>query len=92
MTETRRRTRVETDSFGPIKGAYLQFVTPILSALFGVAVAWMWRRAWARAGAVAALAALALVFVYIGDCRWPRFGPGAVRAAALLATGPSAAR
>ncbi len=77
------------DAFGPIKGAYLQFVAPILCGLFGVAVAWMWRRKWARAGAVAALAALALVVVYIGACRWPRFGPGANRAAPLLAPGPS---
>ncbi len=77
------------DNFGPIKGAYLQFVTPILSALFGIAVAWMWRHRRARAGAVAALVALLLVAVYIADCRWPRFGPGAVRAAPLLARGPA---
>ena len=74
------------DNFGPIKGAYLQFVTPILSALFGLAVAWMWRRR--AAGAVAALVALLMVVVYIADCRWPRFGAGAVRAAPLLARGP----
>ncbi len=63
-------------------------MTPILSALFGLAVAWMWRRRRARAGAVAALVALLLVAVYIADCRWPRFGPGAVRAAPFLAEGP----
>jgi hypothetical protein len=78
------------DAFGPIKGAYLQFVAPILCALFGLAVAWMWRRRWARAGAVVALAGLALVFVYIADCRWPRFGPGASRAAHVLLPGPTA--
>ncbi|MFL5307690.1 MAG: ArnT family glycosyltransferase [Polyangia bacterium] len=77
------------DNFGPIKGAYLQFVTPILSALFGLAVAWMWRRRRARAGAVAALVALLFVTVYIGDCRWPRFGPGATRAAPLFSQTPA---
>ena len=41
----------------------------------------MWRRVWARAGAIAAFAALLLVFVYSADCRLPRFGPGASRAA-----------
>lgn len=81
-------TKYPNDDFGPIKGAYLQFVAPILCALFGVAVAWMWRRVWARAAAVAALAAVGLVFVYIADCRWPRFGPGASRAAPLLEPGP----
>lgn len=78
------------DNFGPIKGAYMQFVAPILCALLGVAVDWLWRRRRARAGAVAAVVALAVVFLYIGDCRWPRFGPGAVRAAPLLERGPSA--
>ncbi len=77
------------DNFGPIKGAYLQFVAPVLSALFGIAVAWLWRRRWAAAS-VLALMALFLVAVYIGDCRWPRFGPGAARAAPLLAPGPVA--
>jgi hypothetical protein len=82
-------TKYPNDSFGPIKGAYMQFVTPILCGLFGLAVAWMWRRIWARAGAIAALGALLLVFVYIADCRLPRFGPGASKAAPLLAPGPS---
>ena len=74
-------TKYPNDDFGPIKGAYMQFVAPILCGLFGLAVAWMWRRVWARAGAVVALAALLLVFVYSADCRLPRFGPGASRAA-----------
>ena len=82
-------TKYPNDSFGPIKGAYMQFVTPILCGLFGLAVAWMWRRVWARAGAIAALGALLLVFAYIADCRLPRFGPGASKAAPLLAPGPS---
>jgi hypothetical protein len=74
-------TKYPNDDFGPIKGAYMQFVAPILCGLFGLAVAWMWRRARTRAGAVVALAALLLVFIYSADCRLPRFGPGASRAA-----------
>jgi hypothetical protein len=74
-------TKYPNDNFGPTKGAYMQFVAPILCGLFGLAVAWMWRRVWARAGAIAAIAALLLVFVYTADCRLPRFGPGASRAA-----------
>ena len=74
-------TKYPDDDFGPIKGAYMQFVAPILCGLFGLAVAWMWRRVWARAGAIAALGALVLVFLYIADCRLPRFGPGSSRAA-----------
>jgi hypothetical protein len=77
-------TKYPNDDFGPIKGAYMQFVAPILCGLFGLAAAWMWRRVWARAGAVAALGALLLVFVYIADCRLPRFGPRASRAAAFF--------
>ena len=37
-------TKYPNDNFGPIKGAYLQFVAPVLCALFGVGVDWMWRR------------------------------------------------
>jgi hypothetical protein len=77
-------TKYPNDDFGPIKGAYLQFVAPILCALFGLAVAWMWRRARTRAGAVAAMGALLLVLAYTADCRLPRFGPGATRAAPFL--------
>jgi Dolichyl-phosphate-mannose-protein mannosyltransferase len=83
-------TKYPHDGFGPIKGAYLQFVAPILCALFGLSVAWMWRRIWARAAALAALASLLGVFLYIADCRWPRFGPGASRAAPISDKGPSA--
>jgi len=83
-------TKYPNDNFGPIKGAYMQFVAPILCGLFGVATAWMWRRARARVGAVAALAAVLLVFLYVADCRWPRFGPGATRAAPFFEHGPSA--
>jgi hypothetical protein len=78
-------TKYPDDDFGPIKGAYVQFVAPILCALFGLAVAWMWRRVWARAGAIAAFGALLLVFVYIADCRLPRFGRGASRAGLFIA-------
>jgi hypothetical protein len=77
-------TKYPDDDFGPIKGAYLQFVAPILCGLIGLAVAWMWRRAWARAGAVAAIGALVLVFLYTADARLPRFGRGATRAAPIF--------
>jgi hypothetical protein len=80
-------TKYPDDDFGSIKGTYLQFVAPILCGLFGLAVAWMWRRRWARAGAIAALGALALVSLYTIDCRLPRFGPGATRAAPFLMPG-----
>jgi len=82
-------TKYPNDDFGPIKGAYMQFVAPILCGLFGLAVAWMWRRIWARAGAVVAFAALLLVFVYSADCRLPRFGPGASRAALFFSSKPA---
>jgi hypothetical protein len=77
-------TKYPDDDFGPIKGAYLQFVAPILCGLVGLAVAWMARRAWARAGAVAAIAAMMLVLLYTADARLPRFGRGASRAAPLF--------
>ncbi len=77
-------TKYPDDDFGPIKGAYLQFVAPILCGLCGLAVAWMWRRAWARAGAVAAIGALVLVFLYTAEARLPRFGRGATRAASIF--------
>lgn len=82
-------TKYPNDDFGPIKGAYMQFVAPILCGLFGLAVAWMWRRVWARAGAIAALGALLVVFVYSADCRLPRFGPGASRAALFFSPKPA---
>jgi hypothetical protein len=82
-------TKYPDDDFGPIKGAYLQFVAPVLCALFGLAVAWMWRRVRARAGAIAALAALLLVLAYTADCRLPRFGLGATRALPFLWRGPA---
>ena len=74
-------TKYPNDDFGPIKGAYMQFVAPVLCGLFGLAVAWMWRRVWARAGAIVAFAALLSVLAYSADCRLPRFGPGASRGA-----------
>ncbi|HEY7373333.1 MAG TPA: hypothetical protein VIF57_14315 [Polyangia bacterium] len=71
------------DNFGPIKGAYLQFIAPVLCALFGVGVAWMWRRArgrwlW-RGAALIAMGAVALVAVYSVHARFPRFGKDANR-------------
>jgi Dolichyl-phosphate-mannose-protein mannosyltransferase len=63
-------TKYPHDGFGPVKGTYIQFVAPILCGLFGLGVAWMWRRARTRAGAVVALGALGMVMVYVGACRW----------------------
>ncbi len=64
------------DTFGPIKGSYLQFVAPVACGLYGLAIAWLWRRRWGRAVGVVALGALALVALYTGYCRWPRERPG----------------
>jgi 4-amino-4-deoxy-L-arabinose transferase-like glycosyltransferase len=80
-------TKYPNDNFGPIKGAYLQFVAPVLCALFGVGVAWMWgrpRRRW-RIGALAALGCLALVAAYSVHARFPRFGKDAYRQAPFFA-------
>jgi len=75
-------TKYPDDHFGPIKGAYLQFIAPILCALFGVGVAWMWRggRRW-RAAALLAMGALAVVAAYTAQARFPRFGTHAYRGA-----------
>jgi hypothetical protein len=77
-------TKYPNDNFGPIKGGYLQFVAPVLCALFGVGVAWMWRRRarwrW-RVPALAAMGAIALVAAYSVHARFPRFGPDANTAA-----------
>jgi len=75
------------DNFGPIKGAYLQFIAPVLCALFGFGVAWMWRRGgrgW-RAAAVTSLCALALVAVYSLHARFPPLGKDANRGAPFFA-------
>ena len=80
-------TKYPNDNFGPIKGAYLQFVAPVLCALFGVGVAWMWRRArrrW-RIPALAAIGCLALVAAYSAHARFPRFGKDAYRQAPFFA-------
>ena len=67
-------TKYPNDTLGPLKGAYLQFVAPVLCALFGVGVAWMWRRRarwrW-RVPALAAMAAIALVAAYSIHARFP---------------------
>lgn len=80
-------TKYPNDNFGPVKGAYLQFVAPILCALFGVGVSWMWRRArwrW-RVPALAALGCVAVVAVYSVHARFPRFGKDATTAAPFFA-------
>jgi len=68
-------------------GAYLQFTAPVLCALFGVGVAWMWRRGgrrW-RAAAVTSLGALALVAAYSLQARFPPLGKDANGAAPFFA-------
>jgi hypothetical protein len=80
-------TKYPNDNFGPIKGAYLQFVAPVLCALFGVGVAWMWRRArrgW-RVAALAAIGCVALVAAYSAHARFPGFGRDAYRQAPFFA-------
>jgi peptidoglycan/LPS O-acetylase OafA/YrhL len=81
-------TKYPNDNFGPIKGAYLQFAAPVMCALFGVGVAWMWRRRarrrW-RVAAIAAVGALVLVAAYSIHARLPRFGKDANTAAPFFA-------
>jgi hypothetical protein len=81
-------TKYPNDNFGPIKGAYLQFVAPVMCALFGVGVAWMWqrraRRRW-RVAALAAMAGLIVVAAYSIHARFPRFGKYAHTAAPFFA-------
>jgi hypothetical protein len=57
------------DIVGPIKGVYMQFASPSLYALFGLAVAWLWKRPWARPLSVVQLIALAAVSAYTIYCR-----------------------
>jgi drug/metabolite transporter (DMT)-like permease len=77
-------TKYPNDNLGPIKGAYMQFVAPVMCALFGLGVGWMWRRRarwrW-RLAALAALAALVFVALYSVHARLPRFGPNSNTAA-----------
>jgi 4-amino-4-deoxy-L-arabinose transferase-like glycosyltransferase len=57
--------RFPTDTVGPVKGAYLQFAAPVLSALTGIAIAWLWaRRGLARVLALGAMVAIAMVASY----------------------------
>jgi 4-amino-4-deoxy-L-arabinose transferase-like glycosyltransferase len=65
------------DTYGPVKGAYLQFGMPPVFALVGLATAWAWqrgRRRW-RALAVAAIAAQLAVATYSLQCRLPHIWP-----------------
>jgi hypothetical protein len=83
-------TKYPNDNLGPIKGAYLQFAAPVMCALFGLGVSWMWerraRRRW-RVAALTALGALALVAAYTIHARFP-FGPNANPAAPFFAATP----
>jgi hypothetical protein len=57
------------DLVGPIKGIYMQFASTPLYALFGLAVAWLWKRPWLRPLAMLELAALGAVAAYTIYCR-----------------------
>jgi hypothetical protein len=57
------------DLVGPIKGLYMQFASPALYALFGLAVAWLWKKPWLRPLAMVELAALGAVAAYTVYCR-----------------------
>jgi 4-amino-4-deoxy-L-arabinose transferase-like glycosyltransferase len=57
------------ESLGVVKGVYLQYGAPPLYALFGLGVAWLWRRPIGRPFAVVALASLGLVASYTVYCR-----------------------
>jgi hypothetical protein len=66
--------RYPNDSWGPIKGTYLQFVAPVLCGLYGLGVAWLWRRRVTRILALLAIGALGLVAGYVTYCRAPYLG------------------
>jgi len=57
------------DIVGPIKGIYMQFASAPLYALFGLGVAWLWKRPWVRPLAILELAALGAVAIYTIYCR-----------------------
>jgi hypothetical protein len=57
------------DKLGVVKGVYVQYAAPPLCALFGLAVAWLWRRPLGRIFAAMALGGLGLVAAYSVYCR-----------------------
>ena len=59
---------VANDTEGLVKGSYLQYGVAPLFALFGVGVAWLWRRRPYRGLAALALAALLAVAWYVVFC------------------------
>jgi hypothetical protein len=59
------------DTYGPIKGVYMQFGMPPAFALVGVAAAWAWSRRRTRLLAVAVLAGQLAVTAYSLQCRLP---------------------
>jgi 4-amino-4-deoxy-L-arabinose transferase-like glycosyltransferase len=70
IAQTDMAIRYPIDWLGPVKGAYFQFASPPLCALYGVAVEWMWRRSWpGRIVAGLSLFAFALVAAYSLYCR-----------------------
>jgi hypothetical protein len=84
-------TKYANDNFGPIKGSYMQFIAPVLCALFGAAVAWMWRRRavpW-RVAALVALGAVALVAAYSLNARFPPLDKSTYTTAPFFAPKPA---
>ena len=81
------RPSIRTTTSGRSRGPTCSSWRRSSVGLFGLAVAWMWRRVWARAGAVVAFAALLLVFIYSAD-PFRVSAPAPVTAAPLLARGP----
>jgi hypothetical protein len=61
-------TRFPVDRAGVVKGAYMQLVAAPLCALWGWAVAWLFRRPWGKVPGVLNLAALACVLSYVVVC------------------------
>ncbi len=68
--------RYPNDTFGPVKGIYLQFGAPVLFGLFGLAIASAWRRARSRPLAVVCLFGLVAVAGYTIQTRIPLIPEG----------------
>jgi hypothetical protein len=68
--------RYPNDTFGPVKGSYMQFGAPPLFGLFGLAVATAWSRVRARPLAVVCLLGLGAVAVYTFGVRLPPIPDG----------------
>jgi 4-amino-4-deoxy-L-arabinose transferase-like glycosyltransferase len=66
------------DTYGPVKGVYLQFAAPVMLAVFGLGVEWLWARPRWLPLAGLCLAAVLAVAPYTLYCRLsPREAPAA---------------